>query len=326
MNELYPMKFKPRFKEKIWGGQRMKTRLGLDFSPLPNCGEAWVLSGIPGSETIVSNGFLKGNDLNELIEVYMDDLVGEVSFERFGNEFPLLVKFIDSNDYLSIQVHPDDILAAKRGIGNGKSEMWYILEADPGAEIITGFNRKTNAASYLEFLERKQLRTILNTEKVNRGDVFHVPAGRIHALGPGILLAEIQQSSDTTYRIYDWDRVDENGNSRELHRDLALEAIDFNLPASYRTSYRKTLNQTVPVVDSPQFTTRILTFDKSLKKDYSELDSFVIYLCVEGKMKIECGSSLETLKKGEALLVPAVAGKLILLPETESTILEVFIS
>ena len=149
MNELYPMKFKPRFKDKIWGGNRMKTILGMDYSPLPNCGEAWVLSGVPGSVTKITNGFLQGNELNELVEVYMEDLVGEAAFDRYGNEFPLLVKFIDSNDSLSIQVHPDDELAARRGIGNGKSEMWYILEAEPGAEVISGFNRKTDAKTYL---------------------------------------------------------------------------------------------------------------------------------------------------------------------------------
>lgn len=326
MNELYPMKFRPRFKEKIWGGHRMKTILGMDFSPLPNCGEAWVLSGVPGSETIVTNGFLEGNDLNELVEVYMEDLVGEAAFERFGNEFPLLVKFIDSNDSLSIQVHPDDAMAARHGLGNGKSEMWYILQAEPGAEIISGFNRKTDARSYLDSLKKKKLTDILNKEKVAKGDVFYIPAGRVHALGPGILLAEIQQSSDTTYRIYDWDRVDDQGKPRELHEDLALEAIDFTVPDSYRTTYRKTLNQTVTMVDSPHFTTRIISLDKAIRKDYSELDSFVIHICVEGNVRVESGSSVENLKKGEVLLLPAITGNTVLLPSEESKILEVFIS
>jgi mannose-6-phosphate isomerase len=326
MNELYPMKFKPRFKDKIWGGDRVKTILGMDYSPLPNCGEAWVLSGVPGSGTKIVNGFLRGNELNELVEIYMEDLVGEATFERYGNEFPLLIKFIDSNDSLSIQVHPDDALAARRGIGNGKSEMWYILEAEPGAEIISGFNRKTDAKTYLEFLGKNRLTEILNTEKANKGDVFFIPAGRVHALGPGILLAEIQQTSDTTYRIFDWDRVDEKGKAHELHLDLALDAIDFTVPDSYRTTYRNVLNQTAPLVDSPHFTTRILTFDKAIRKDYSALDSFVIYVCVEGMMRVECGSSLESLKKGEVLLIPAIAENVSLSPTKECSILEVFIS
>ncbi len=326
MNELYPLKFRPLFKDKIWGGDRIKSVLGMNYFPLPNCGEAWVLSGVPGSETIVTNGFLKGNELNELVEVFMEDLVGEAAFERYGNEFPLLIKFIDSNDSLSIQVHPDDALAARRGIGNGKSEMWYILEAEPGAEIISGFNRKMDVKTYLEFLERNKLTEILNREIAHKSDVFYIPAGRVHALGPGILLAEIQQTSDTTYRIYDWGRVDEKGKSRELHLDQALEAIDFTVPDSYRTTYRKIMNQTESLVDCSHFTTQILSFNKAIRKDYSELDSFVIYVCVEGMIRVECGSSVETLKKGEVLLIPAITGKLILSPKTESRILEVFIS
>ncbi len=326
MNELYPMKFKPRFKEKIWGGDRMKTILGMDYSPLPNCGEAWVLSGVPGSETKVTNGFLQGNELNELVEIYMEDLVGEAAFDHYGNEFPLLVKFIDSNDSLSIQVHPDDSLAARRGIGNGKSEMWYILQAEAGAEIISGFNRKMDLNTYQEFLGKKRLTEILNTEKAHKGDVFYIPAGRIHALGPGILLAEIQQTSDTTYRIYDWDRVDKDGKARELNQDLALDAIDFTVPDSYRTPYRKTLNQTTSLVDSTHFTTQLLVFDKAIRKDYAALDSFVIYVCVEGAIRVESQSSLETLKKGEVLLIPATTENVILSPSLESRILEVFIS
>jgi mannose-6-phosphate isomerase len=326
MNELYLLKFKPLFKDKIWGGDRIKNILGMNYSPLPNCGEAWVLSGVPGSETIVSNGFLKGNELNELVEVFMEDLVGEAAFEKHGNEFPLLIKFIDSNDSLSIQVHPDDALAARRGIGNGKSEMWYILEAEPGAEIISGFNRRMDVKTYLEFLESNKLTEILNREKAHKGDVFYIPAGRVHALGPGILLAEIQQTSDVTYRIYDWGRVDENGKSRELHQDQALEAINFTVPDSYRTNYRNVLNQTESLVDSPHFTTQLLSFNKAIRKDYTELDSFVIYVCVEGRIRVESGSSIETLKKGEVLLIPAIAEKVLLSPKTESRILEVFIS
>ena len=326
MNELYPMKFVPRFKEKIWGGDRMKTVLGMNFSPLKNCGEAWIISGVPGSETIVSNGFLRGNELNELVEVYMEDLVGEAAFDTYGNEFPLLVKFIDSNDSLSIQVHPDDALAARRGLGNGKSEMWYILEADPGSEIISGFNRKMDVKTYLEFLEKNRLTDILNKEKAKKGDVFFIPAGRIHALGPGILLAEIQQTSDTTYRIYDWDRVDDEGKSRELHLDLALEAIDFATPDSYRTPYKNVLNKTTSLVSCPQFSTQILAIDKPLRKDYSELDSFVIYVCVEGSLRVECGASPETLRKGECLLIPAITAEIVLVPSEECRILETFVS
>ncbi|MDP1623122.1 MAG: mannose-6-phosphate isomerase [Bacteroidales bacterium] len=322
---LYPLKFKPVFKEKIWGGQKILTSLGLDFAPLPNCGEAWALSGVSGFETIVTNGFLEGNELNEILEIYMDDLVGEKVFQQHPKEFPILIKFIDANDYLSIQVHPDDMLAARRDIGSGKSEMWYILDADPGAELITGFNRKMNEATYLEFLNQKRLKEALNVEKVKKGDVFFIPSGRVHALGPGILLAEIQQTSDTTYRIYDWDRVDSEGKSRELHTDLALEAIDFSPVDTYRTNYKSLPNKPTTLVECVYFTTNLLEPDREIRKDYSALDSFVIYICVEGKAEIRADENSLTLTQGEVILLPAIIPEVIILPEPDIKILEIYI-
>ncbi len=325
MSKLYPFKFKPIFKEKIWGGQKIRTELGLDFSPLPNCGEVWVLSGVAGSESKVINGFLKGNTLNDLLEVYMDDFVGEDLFYKYDKEFPILVKFIDSNDYLSIQVHPDDALAAKRNIGSGKTEMWYILDAEPKSELITGFNRHVNQEIYLEYLNNKRLKEILNVEKVKKGDVYYIPSGRVHALGPGILLTEIQQTSDITYRIYDWDRVDEKGNSRELHTEQALDAIDFRPVDNYRTEYRRTKNQTEKLVESHFFTTNILYFDQIVKKDYTNLDSFVICICVDGSALIHYDQNQETLKKGEVILIPAIMDRIVLEPLQTCKILEVFV-
>jgi mannose-6-phosphate isomerase len=254
----------------------------------------------------------------------MDDLVGERNFETYGNEFPLLIKFIDASDWLSIQVHPDDALAASRGIGNGKTEMWYILDAEPGAELITGFNRKLDRELYLESVENNTLREILNVEKVANGDVYYIPSGRVHALGPGILLAEIQQTSDTTYRIYDWDRVDAQGNSRELHSELALDAIDFGFHESYRTNYPRTRNQTVPVVESPYFTTRILDFNEPIRKDYSSLDSFVLQVCVSGSAQVHWENGLVTLTTGEVILLPATLDSVFLVPEPNCKILEVY--
>jgi len=199
MNTLYPLKFKPIFKDKIWGGEKIKTELGMDYGNLPNCGEVWVISGVDGNQTVVENGFLKDNELNELVEVYMGDLVGEKNFDKFGNEFPLLIKFIDANDWLSVQVHPDDALAAKRNIGQGKTEMWFTLGADKSTQLISGFNQEMDKETYLKHLNDGTLKDILNYEDVKKGDVFFIPAGRVHALGPGMLLAEIQQTSDTTY-------------------------------------------------------------------------------------------------------------------------------
>jgi len=326
MERLYPMKFQPLFKEKIWGGQKIKNQLGMDSYPLKNCGEAWLVSGVPGSETRISNGFLKGNELNELVEIFMDDLVGEKVFEKYGNEFPVLIKFIDTNDYLSIQVHPNDEIAARRKSGYGKSEMGYILDADPGAELLTGFSREMTRETYLSHLKKKSLKEILNLEKVRAGDAFYIPAGRVHALGAGILLAEIQQTSDVTYRIFDWDRVDAMGNRRELHTDLALEAIDFRHYPSYRSDYRKQENRAVSIVDCPYFTTNLLSFDKIFVKDYTSFDTFILYICVNGSAEVQYDREKIPLTRGETMLVPAEMEKITLLPKTACEILEVYVS
>lgn len=325
MNKLYPLKFKPVFRDKIWGGNKIKTVLGMDYGDLPNCGEAWVLSGVQENETIVSEGFLEGNELNELLEVYMDDLVGGKVFEKHKTTFPILVKFIDAADYLSIQVHPNDDLAQKRGLGNGKTEMWYIISADKDSELICGFNRQVNQKIYLDHLHNKTLKDILNIEKVKSGDVFFMPAGRVHALGPGILLAEIQQTSDVTYRIYDWDRTDKHGNKRKLHTGEALAAIDYNVYDYYRTEYPDIKNQSVEVVNQPYFTTNMLHLDKAMAKNYEELDSFVIYTCVQGKMILTYGHGKTSLQMGECALVPNELDKIEIHPLTESKLLETYI-
>lgn len=326
MNQLYPLKFKPLFKNKIWGGQKVRNILGMDFSPLPNCGEAWILSGVEGNESVVENGFLAGNNLNEIIEVYMYDLVGDKIFEAHGNEFPILVKLIDANDWLSIQVHPDDDLAKKRKSGKGKTEMWYILKAEDNSQIITGFNQKVSKETYLQHLKNKTLREIMNFENVHKGDVFFMPAGRVHALGPGIFLAEIQQTSDTTYRIYDWDRVDKDGRSRELHTDLALDAIDFNFYDNYKTKYNIKQDKTVNLVNCPYFTTNLIHLSGHvLAKDISELDSFIIYLCVKGSAELQYHDGKENLKPGDVILIPAIMEEITISPFEESEILEVYI-
>ncbi|NVO21549.1 MAG: class I mannose-6-phosphate isomerase [Bacteroidetes bacterium] len=326
MNELYPLKFSPLFKDKIWGGQKAKTRFGLDFSPLPNCGEAWVLSGYPGNESIVSNGFLKGNNLNELLEVYMEDLLGDKVFEAYGEEFPLLIKILDSNDWLSIQVHPDDELAEKRHEGRGKTEMWYVIDAEPEAELICGFRNKVTREQYLEKMKQNSLASILNYEKAEKGDVFYVPSGRVHALGPGLFIAEIQQSSDITYRIYDYERKDPNGKERELHTELALDALDFDSGSDARIVYESRLNSTVPVVQSPFFHTGVISFGTTVVKNYAALDSFVILFCVEGKCSVQFAAGTEILKAGEVVLIPAsMDSDIALVPLVETKVLEVFI-
>jgi mannose-6-phosphate isomerase len=324
-NNLYPLKFTPIYKDKIWGGHKIKSSLGLDFGNLPNCGEAWMVSGYNGQQTVVANGFLAGNELNEIVEIYMGDLVGDKVYDEFGDEFPLLIKFLNANDWLSIQVHPDDEFAAKKKIGRGKSEMWYVLEADEGSQLISGFNREITREEYLKHFDQKNLREILNYETVKKGDAFDIPPGRIHSLGPGILLAEIQQTSDATFRIYDWDRVGADGLLRELHTDLALEAIDFKHYIKYKTSYKEEINRTTSVIKTPYFTTNTITLEKAIKKDYEELDSFVIFMGIEGKATIKWNEGEITLAKGEAIVIPNTINILELFPEKKSKLLEIYI-
>ena len=324
MNELYPLKFKPIFKEKIWGGDKIHAVFGMDYAPLPNCGEAWVLSGYGEEISVVTNGFLAENPLDELIDVYMGDLVGEAVFEQYGTKFPLLIKILNSDDWLSIQVHPDDTLAESRHNDLGKTEMWYVADAEPGAQLISGFNQEMDAERYLAYLNNGTIREIMNYETVQKGDVYFMPAGRVHALGPGLLIFEIQQTSDLTYRIYDFDRVDDKGIARQLHTELALDAIDFTRHESYRTEYKPDFNKTVPVVESTYFNTSLVHFDKPVIKDYSGLDSFVILQCAEGKCSVEYENGSEILKAGEVLLIPAIMERIQIVPLAETKLLEIY--
>ena len=327
MEGLYPLKFIPIYKDKIWGGNKIKSVLNKDFGGLANCGESWELSGVEGNVSVVSNGFLAGNTLEELLEVYMGDLAGDEVYENFGNEFPLLIKFIDANDDLSIQVHPDDEMAAERHNSYGKTEMWYVMQADRGSKLQSGFNQQVDQEKYLEKLEKVELTDILNFEEVTAGDVFFIPAGRVHAIGKGILLAEIQQTSDVTYRIYDYDRRDDHGNPRELHTDLALDAIDYTPFPEYKTKYELKPNESVELVNCQYFTTNVLQINAVVEKDYNKLDSFVIYICMEGTLVIETESGSESIQKGETILLPASIESVLLKPVTSSAkLLEVYIA
>jgi len=320
---LYPLKFEPILKDKIWGGPKLRDVLGKNASD--KAGESWEISGVKGDISIVQNGFLEGNSLQELTEIYMGDLVGDSIFDRFGVEFPLLIKFIDAADFLSVQVHPDDAMARERHKSYGKTEMWYIVESDQG-ELIAGFNRKLDREEYLRHFNGGSLKEILNHEAVVPGDIYYMPAGRVHAIGSGVLLAEIQQTSDVTYRIYDWDRTDDQGNPRELHTDLALDAIDFSFHSQYKTPYQALKNSTVTAVDSPFFTTGVIKLDQPVEKDFNLIDSFVIYMCMEGSAGIAYGKGeVVNIKKGETVLIPSDLKNLALIPSEASTLLEVYI-
>ncbi len=324
MNKLYPLKFKPIILEKIWGGTKLHTVLNKD-TPSDKAGESWEISGVQENISIVSEGFLKGNNLQELLEIYMGDLVGDRVFEKFGYEFPLLVKFIDAGDKLSIQVHPDDILAANRHGSFGKTEMWYVIQADNDAEITVGFNREVTREEYLNHLNGKTLKKILNTEKACEGDVFFLPSGRLHAIGAGILLAEIQQTSDITYRVYDYDRPDESGKLRELHTDMALDAIDFSYHDNYKTVYQKKPDERADLIRCDYFRTNLYEISKPVELDYLGKDSFVIIICINGKIKLEYQGGTTALSGGETILVPAAIKDLYLTPAVRSKFLEVYI-
>ena len=321
---LYPMKFLPLFKNKVWGGNKIKS-LGFDYSPLPNCGELWALSSVEGNESVIANGFLAENTINEALEIYMGELVGEKNFDHFGADFPLLIKIIDACDKLSIQVHPDDKLAQSRGMENGKTEMWYIMETEEGAEIVDGFAKSVNKEEYQQYLEMGRLEALLHVEHPQSGDVFFIPAGRVHALGKGLLLAEIQQTSDCTYRIYDYNRPDANGQLRELHTAEALAAIDFSELKDGKSHYAYRENSTTRLAECPYFTTNLIPLTKPMRKDFSSLDSFVVYLCVEGIAAVKTLDNIVPIHAGECVLVPAVADKVELFSEGPAKLLEVYV-
>lgn len=308
MNEqLYPLKFKTIFKDKIWGGEKINTHLGKNFSPLPNCGETWEISGVASDVSLVSNGALLGKGLVELIAVYKERLLGKSVYNQFGNSFPLLIKFIDANEDLSIQVHPNDVLAKKRHNSFGKTEMWYVIQADEGASLISGFNQVVDRETYLTKFNSGRLTDILNKEKVAAGDVFFLPAGRVHTIGKGLLIAEIQQTSDITYRIYDFDRIDNEGNKRELHVEEALDAIDFKHYDNYKTNYSPSQNTPIELVKCPYFTTNLLDYTQQYTfRDYTALDSFVIHICLAGAYTLKYENEEIDVKMGECVLIPAM--------------------
>lgn len=326
MTELYPIKFEPILLDKIWGGNKLAREWGKTANLSRQIGECWELSAVTDNLSVVSNGFLAGNNIEEIIEVYMGDITGETVYDKYGIEFPLLIKFIEANADLSIQVHPDDKLAKKRHNAFGKTEMWYILDSQADAKIYTGFANPVTREAYMQALEKGILPELLNVEKSRRGDVFFTPAGRIHAIGAGNILVEIQQTSDITYRIFDWNRRNPDGTSRELHTDLAIDAIDYK--ASGITVIRKepVQDKTENLVNSDYFVCNILNFSSIIKKDYNLIDSFVIYICIDGEFLIHWDKGAEVVQKGETVLLPAMITDVVLEPRPESKLLEVFIN
>ncbi|MDP4277015.1 MAG: class I mannose-6-phosphate isomerase [Bacteroidota bacterium] len=346
--ESYPLKFEPILKHIIWGGSEICRfkKLAVKESGI---GESWEISQVPGSVSIVANGSLAGKSLTELIEAWPDELMGKKVHARFGDEFPLLIKFIDAQDNLSIQVHPDDKLARSRHNSFGKTEMWYVIGSKPGSKLISGFSKPIDAAEYERRIADSTIEEVLQHHEVKAGDVFFIPAGRVHAIGAGIFVAEIQQSSNITYRLYDYNRKDAQGKGRELHTELAKDAIDYQLYDQLKTTYRSLENEAEPLVSCPYFTTsRIqlkaacsqietvvvngieqqvpMTETMEMDRDYSSLDSFVIYVCMQGEGSIEYGDGLSLpISQGESVLLPATLKQTTLRTDSSILLLETYI-
>ncbi len=319
-----PLKFKPILKEKIWGGKKLNELLNKK-SNKNNVGESWEISNVEGNVSIVSEGAYKGKSLSEIIKKYKSKLVGYKVYKKFGDKFPLLIKFIDANFFLSIQLHPNDKLAKKKHNSFGKTEMWYVMQADEKASLIIGFNKKVDVDIYKKHLKEKTLLDILNTEIVKKGDVFFIPTGRIHAIGAGVLLAEIQQTSDITYRIYDWERKDNEGSYRELHTKDALEALDFDVDSNYKTDYNAVTNKVTALIKNPFFTTNIIIVDGLIKVNHNNKDSFVIYMCVSGNVIFANNNFKIELNFGETLLIPNSLNKFTISSVMKSELLEIYI-
>ena len=297
-------KFQPLLKQVLWGGDKIIPFKQAD-SQLENVGESWEISGVKDNETIVANGDCKGRSLNALLGEMKADLVGKANYERFGNEFPLLIKFIDARQDLSIQVHPTDEIAHRQGKSRGKTEMWYLMDSDKDAKLYSGLKKQITPEEYKKMVENDTICDALAQYNVKEGDVFFLPAGRIHAIGAGCFLAEIQQTSDVTYRIYDFKRKDKNGNYRELHTKEAAESINYEVIPDYRTAYTPQKNEGVALVQCPYFTTAVYDLDEPMTLDYSELDSFVILIAMKGEGTLTVNGESTSFRAGETILLPA---------------------
>jgi len=319
--KLYPLVFEPILQDRIWGGTKLKTDLGKNI-PTQTTGESWELSTVQDNVSVVKQGEYAGKPLTDLLEQFPAEVLGTKVHEHFGTQFPLLFKFLDAKEDLSIQVHPNDELAKKRHNSFGKTEMWYVMQADEGSRIIVGFKEKSSPEEYLDKLKNKNLIDILNEQPVKKGDVYFLETGTIHAIGAGIVIAEIQQTSDITYRIYDWDRVDANGNGRQLHVEEALEAMNYN-PTDTKKEYTKNINESNVTVDCPYFTTNYFPLQGSadITKDGN---SFTVYICTEGEYSIDAEGETYSFKKGDTVLIPAALKAFTL--NGRATLLEIYIS
>jgi Phosphomannose isomerase len=322
---MYPLKFKPILKEIIWGGDKI-TQFKHMEPTRDGIGESWEISDVKDNVSVVANGELAGRSLDELIRTYGERLSGKKVLERFGTTFPLLIKFIDAKQALSIQVHPNDKLAKKRHNSFGKTEMWYVIKADKGAFLYSGFKTEITPEQYVKSLGDDSFPNYLAKHEVKAGDVFFLPAGRVHAIGAGCFIAEIQQTSNITYRIYDYNRRDSNGNPRELHTELAKDAIDYKVYPDYRVDYTPGKNEVEQLVSCPYFTTNLIDAKKDDVLHFTHHDTFGIFICLEGKVKLTAGNGFSLIiEQGETVLIPAEIEHTTIIPQMNSKLLETFI-
>lgn len=323
---MYPLKFQPLLKSTIWGGEKIIPFKSLDLQQ-EKVGESWEISGVPGDESVVANGADAGKNLQQMMDEYKGALVGEENYKRFNGQFPLLIKFIDAQDDLSIQVHPDDELAEKRHNSRGKTEMWYVIDnAEGKAHLRSGLSQQITPEQYAAMIADNTITDALKEYAVQPGDVYYLPAGRIHSIGAGCFIAEIQETSNITYRIYDFNRKDKNGNTRELHTELSKDAIDYSVEDDYRTNYTPKKDEPVELVSCPYFTTTVYDLTEPMSLDYSELDSFVIYICMEGKATVtDNEGNTVPMQAGESILFPATTKELEVRPEGNAKFLETYV-
>ncbi|MBI9035963.1 MAG: class I mannose-6-phosphate isomerase [Bacteroidales bacterium] len=323
---LYPLKFEPILKEMIWGGLRIPETYNIKLDKGIKIGESFLVSGLPDDNSVLGNGVLKGTNLKELINQYKADLLGQKVYDQFKDQFPLLIKIIDASDDLSIQVHPDDIIAKKLHDSSGKTEMWYVIDQKEDASLISGFTRKINYQEFQHNFDIGNLMELMNTVKTNKGDIYFIPAGKVHSIGKGNLIAEIQQNSDITYRIFDFNRLDKFGNSRELHHDYAIRSMNYEDDSSGKIEYIENDESKTEIVSCQYFNTNIINTSSTLDLDYSNLDSFVVLICTDGDCEIQSGESKIGLSQLESILIPASLKDIKIIAKEKTKLLEVYIA
>ncbi|MFA6770064.1 MAG: type I phosphomannose isomerase catalytic subunit [Bacteroidales bacterium] len=303
MIKLYPLRFNPILKERVWGGDKLTSSLGKETIGKIPIGESWELSGVQGDISIVSNGFLKGNNINELVEIYLGDLTGDAIYERYGNEFPILIKILDIRDSLSLQIHPDDSTAIERHNSYGKTECWYILEADPTAKIYLGLNQKLTPQEFYDRCNSNTIEETLNVVTPVKGEIIYIKPGTLHSATGGLLVAEVQQASDVTYRVYDWGREHNPETAREMHLDLAIDCINYNILKP------NSLIKKDGICETPYFKVKKIDIKEKKIMLSNLFDSFIVYFVIEGETVIKGRDVTETVKKGESILIPAYLGE-----------------